>query len=81
MFRSVTILGGGFLGSELACAFGQRAKAGILGIQSNKIYSSSYSWPKKLYCFSGDDNNKMPIEVTTRGSKKFVNSLFRSKND
>ena len=32
MFRSVTILGGGFLGSELACAFGQRAKAGILGI-------------------------------------------------
>jgi len=30
--KSVTILGGGFLGSELACAFGQRAKIGELEV-------------------------------------------------
>ena len=32
--KSITILGGGFLGSELACALGQRAKLGLVEVSS-----------------------------------------------
>ncbi|XP_023347298.1 apoptosis-inducing factor 1, mitochondrial [Eurytemora carolleeae] len=44
--KSVTILGGGFLGSELACAFGQRAKAGILEV--NQAYQEAGNMAKVL---------------------------------
>ena len=32
--KSITILGGAFLGSELACALGQRAKLGLVEVSS-----------------------------------------------
>lgn len=44
--KSVTIFGGGFLGSELACALGQRSKAGLLEV--NQVYQEAGNMAKVL---------------------------------
>jgi len=44
--KSVTIFGGGFLGSELACALGQRSKLGLLEV--NQAYQEAGNMAKVL---------------------------------
>jgi len=44
--KSITILGGGFLGSELACALGQRAKLGL--VEVNQAYQEKGNMAKVL---------------------------------
>jgi len=44
--KSVTVFGGGFLGSELACALGQRAKLGLLEV--NQAFQEAGNMAKVL---------------------------------
>ena len=44
--RSITVFGGGFLGSELACALGSRGKSG--GFEVNQAYQESGNMGKVL---------------------------------
>jgi programmed cell death 8 (apoptosis-inducing factor) len=50
--KSVTIFGGGFLGSELACALGQRAKRG--GLEVVQAYQEPGNMGKVLPDYLSD---------------------------
>ena len=44
--KSVAVIGGGFLGSELACALGNKAKEGKKGLEVVQIYKEGGNMAK-----------------------------------
>jgi programmed cell death 8 (apoptosis-inducing factor) len=71
--KSVTILGGGFLGSELACAFGQRSKLGEIEVY--QAYQENGNMAKVLPEYLSEWTTS---KVQSEGVKTLPNSSIKS---
>jgi len=71
--KSVTILGGGFLGSELACAFGQRSKLGEIEVY--QAYQENGNMAKVLPEYLSEWTTS---KVESEGVKTLPNSSIKS---
>lgn len=70
--KSVTILGGGFLGSELACAFGQRSKLGEIEVY--QAYQENGNMAKVLPEYLSEWTTS---KVQSEGVKTLPNSSIK----
>merc|ERR1719495_2576960 len=70
--KSVTIFGGGFLGSELACALGQRAKLGLLEV--NQAFQEKGNMAKVLPEYLSDWTTE---KVKSEGVNVLPNSRIK----